>query len=398
MPDLFEGFPAHVRAVHVRHGMANVFGERGEGREQNDGAPPLDGGRRWLSAQFTVFGGNETLLQTAWSDTRALARDAAAARVDESCDGFFQWPEWSDTSPWLSHAVAKIGWNPDALRDLEPALSDYARLRHGDRAEPYLAGFLPLLSDGNAPFMHPPRKRLLVPYFLAPESLKLLAEVRAGAARMGEALDGAPALYRRDYVDLLTWIGLRQAQVFEAAAYLAHLASDRDSSASACREAEATWRGLRDVLAQSPDLSLVSSARGLSRVGPLSATAVDSLWTLGCDFYNGYPLVLSPEAIELVYLPQLGALRSRIESAAESGVVCALDEPGWFWHDFPDRRWADSVRRLPSEDASRFEEEIRSRLRAALADTPPGPASSLSLEWLAASLPSPVAEPPLLPS
>jgi hypothetical protein len=398
MPDLFEGFPSSVKAVHVRHGMANVFGERGEGREQNDGAPALTGGRRWLSAQFTVFGGNETLLQTGWSDARDLARDAATARTDGACEGFFQWPEWSDTSPWLSHVVARIAWDPEALRELEPALSEYARVRHRERAEPFLAGFLPLLSDGNARFMHPPRKRLLVPYYLSPESLKLLTDVRSGARTMAEALDGASALYHRDYVDLLAWVGLRQAQVFEATFYLAHRDSDRESAARACGEAETTWSGLRELLAQSSDRSLVSSVRGLSRIGALSATVVDSLWTLGCDFYGGYPLVLSPEAIELVYLPQLAALRSRIESAAESGVVCSLDEPGWFWHDFPDRRWADSVRRLPSEDDSRFEEEMRSRLRVALADTPPGGASSPSMEWLAAPLPFPVAEPPLLPS
>lgn len=397
-PDLFEGFPSNVRAVHVRHGMANVFGDRGEGREQSDGGPSLKGGRRWLSAQFTVFGGNETLLQTGWSDARALARDAAAARVDGSCEGFFQWPEWSDTSPWLSHAVARIAWNPDGFRELEPALSDYARARHGDRAKGYLAGFLPLLREGNARFMHPPRKRLLVPYFLAPESLRLLEEVRAGARTMMEGLEGASSLYYRDFVDLAAWIGLRQAQVFEAAAYLAHVDFDRTFSASACRQAEATWSGLRDLLLRSPELSLVSSARGLSRVGPLSTGVVDSLWTRGCDFYNGYPLVLSPEAIELVYLPQLEALRARLESGAES-----LDGPGWFWHDFPDRRWAESVRRLPTEDASRFEGEMRTRLRSALAGSapghaaPPSPPSPPSMDWLAAPLPPPVEEPPDLP-
>jgi hypothetical protein len=398
VPDLFEGFPSNVRTVHVRHGMANVFGDRGEGREQKDGAPPLEGGRRWLSAHFTVFGGNETLLQTGWSDARALAQDAVAARADGRCEGFFQWPEWSDTSPWLSHAVAKIAWNPDELRELEPALSGYARARHGSRAERYLAGFLPLLRDGNARFMNPPRKRLLVPYFLAPQSLKTLDEVRTGARSMSEALEGASSLYDRDFVDLVAWIGLRQAQVFEAAAYLAHVDFDRESSASAVRQAESTWNGLRDVLSQSPELSLVSSARRLPRVGPLSTDVVDSLWTLGCDFYNGYPLVLSPEAIELVYLPQLEALRLRIENAGESGLVCALDEPGWFWHDFPDRRWADSVRRLPSEGASWFEEEIRSRLRAALGGGAPAPASRPSMDWLAAPLPSPLSEPPGLPS
>lgn len=395
--DLFAGFPSNVRAVHVRHGMANVFGDRGEGREQTDGAPPLEGGRRWLSAHFTVFGGNETLLQTGWSDARALARDAATASADGSCEGFFQWPEWSDTSPWLSHAVARIAWNPDELRELEPALSAYARARHGDRAERYLGGFLPLLRDGNARFMHPPRKRLLVPYFLAPESLKLLADVRAGVLAMGEALEGASSLYHRDFVDLASWSGLRQAQVFEAAAYLAHVDGKREVAADACRHGEAAWRGLRDVLSQSPELSLVSSARGLSRVGELSTGVVDSLWTLGCDFYNGYPLVLSPEAIELVYLPQLAALRLCIEGADQSGLVCFLDEPGWFWHDFSDRRWADSVRRLPSEDASRFEEEMRSRLRTALGGAAPA-APRPAMDWLAAPLPSPVSEPPGLPS
>jgi len=212
-----------------------------------------------------------------------------------------------------------------------------------------------------------------------------------------EALEGASKLYERDFVDLLAWVGLRQAQVFEAAAYIAHLDLDRESSASACRQAEATWSGLRDLLSQSPELSIVSSARGLSRVGELSTTVIDSLWTLGCDFYNGYPLVLSPEAIELVYLPQLAALRERIESAEQSSLVCTLDEPGWFWHDFPDRRWADSVRRLPSEDASRFENEMRSQLRTALAGAGPGPVASHSMEWLETLLPSPVEEPPALP-
>jgi hypothetical protein len=192
---------------------------------------------------------------------------------------------------------------------------------------------------------------------------------------MGDALEGAPALHRRDYVDLLAWIGLRQAQVFEAASYVAHVGSDRESAARACGEAEATWSGLRDLLAQSPELSLLSSVRELSRIGALSAAVVDSLWTLGCDFYDGYPLVLSPEAIDLVYLPQLGALRSRVESAAESGVVCALDGPGWFWHDFP-RSAVGGLRSAASlEDASRFEEEMRARLRAAVDDTLTGQAS-----------------------
>ncbi len=389
VPDLFEGFPENVRAVHVRHGMANVFGDRGEGREQKDGPPSLDGGRRWLSAQFTVFGGNETLLQTAWSAALSLSRDASAARTDGNCEGFFQWPEWSGTSPWLSHAVARISWNPETLRDLEPEISRYAKLRHGERAERFLAGFLPLLRDGNARFMSTPRKRLLVPYFLAPECLKTLSEVRAGAQLMNEALEGASDLYRRDLFDLIAWTGLRQAQTFEAAAYLAHVDGKRESSTDFLSRAKATWNGLRDVLSQSPVLSLVSSARELERVGELSGQVEDSLWTLGCDFYNGYPLVLSPEAIELVYLPQLEAFRTRLESG-----VTSLADPGWFWHDFPDRRWADSVRRLPAEDPARFEGEMRERLREALRGGAAAPPSTYSLDWLEVPLPSPVSEPP----
>ncbi|MFQ5655206.1 MAG: hypothetical protein ACE5GW_10820, partial [Planctomycetota bacterium] len=66
VPDLFESFPENIRAVHIRHGMANVFGERGEGREQADGRPDLPRGRKWLSGQFTVFAGNEASLRTAW--------------------------------------------------------------------------------------------------------------------------------------------------------------------------------------------------------------------------------------------------------------------------------------------------------------------------------------------
>jgi hypothetical protein len=386
--DLFQGFPSNVRAVHVRHGMANVFGERGEGREQPDGAPSLDPGRRWLSAQFTVFGGNETLLQTGWSDAGSLAKDALASSTDPGCEGFFQWPEWSDTSPWLSHAIARISWSPRAA----PALWDYARARHGERAGPFLAAFQPLLASGNARFMNPPRKRLLVPYFLAPESLETLSAVRAGVRIMSEALEDAPPLFLRDFTDAAAWAGLRQAQVFEAAAYLAHGEGKRDVSAEAGRHAEAAWLGVRDLLSQDPERSLVSSAGALRSIGELSTRAVDSLWTLGCDFYNGYPLVLSPEAIELVYLPQLERLRAGMESEPRF----ALEAPGWFWHDFPERRWADSVRRLPSEDASRFEEVMRSRLRAALAGgvTPLSPWPSM--DWLSAPLPPPLSEPPAL--
>jgi hypothetical protein len=355
LPELFAAFPSNVRAVHVRHGMANPFGDRGKGREQKDGAPSLPPGRKWLSAQFTVFGGNETLLQTPWSDASALARDASASLEDPLCEGFFQWPEWSGTSPWLSHAVAKIAWDPSELSDLDAALARYARARHADRADAFLAGFLPLMRDGNARFTYPPRKRLLVPYLLAPECRELLATVRAGAVRMRDELEGSSALYRRDFVDLVAWVGLRQAQVFEA----------EDSF----DRAERTWIALARILATVPELSIVASASALSSVGELSARAEDSLWTLACDFYRGYPLVLSPEAIELVYLPQLNALRGGV-----------LEDPGWFWHDFPRPYDADSVRKLPAEDAGELEREMRARLRKALHGDPPAGGGSRSFD------------------
>jgi hypothetical protein len=196
--------------------------------------------------------------------------------------------------------------------------------------------------------MHPPRKRLVVPYYSSPESITLLDAVRDGARTMSRRLDGASSLFQRDFLDLLTWIAVRQAQVFEAEAMFP--------------EAKETWMVLRDALTLVPELSIVESVRSLSRGGALSRHAENSLWTLACDFYHGYPLVLSPEAIELVYVPQL-------DSARTGG----LDEPGWFWHDFPEPGWADSVRKLPAEDAEEFEREIRSRLGTALSG--PEPAS-----------------------
>ena len=90
IPELFETFPPEVRAVHIRHGMADVFADVSAGREQPDGRAELPADRKWLSGQFTVFGGNETLLQTGWSAAAALASDARASVQDESCEGFFQ--------------------------------------------------------------------------------------------------------------------------------------------------------------------------------------------------------------------------------------------------------------------------------------------------------------------
>ncbi|HXV61717.1 MAG TPA: hypothetical protein VEK15_13545, partial [Vicinamibacteria bacterium] len=380
IPDLFQGFPSNVRAAHIRHGMADVFGDRGAGREQSDGRPGLVEDTLWLSGQFTVFGGNETGLQTAWCDAKALTRDATASS-QSSAEGYFQWPEWSNTSAWLAHVVAKLAWRPK-----EPSVAHYAERRHGERAGTFLAAFGPLVRDGNAKFMHPPRKRLLVPYFNAPESLELLESVRAGARAMLEVLEGAPSMFRRDFLDIVAWVGLRQAQVLECDAYLRHVEGEDVSF----DHAETTWRTLAAAMASSPDLSIVASTRDLARMGPISSRLEDSIWNLACDFYNGYPLVLSPEAIELVYLPQLEALRK----ATAAGGPVVLEAPGWFWHDFPDLAWADCVRKLPGEDAAAFEREMRARLGA----DPPTMREAPELEtFLTLPLPEPRSDPPTLP-
>ena len=64
----------------------------------------------------------------------------------------------------------------------------------------------------------------------------------------------------------------------------------------------------------------METARSAARNGPLSDHVVQSFWMNACDFYGGYPLVLSPEAIELVYLEQLAAFRADLVSAAESST------------------------------------------------------------------------------
>ena len=108
--------------------MGGVFGDRGQGREQVDGAAALPSDRRWLSGQFTVFGGNETLMQTPWSDAEELARDAQASLADGRCEGYFQWPEWCDTSPWISHVISRLAWAPTSFSARETRT---ARVRAG---------------------------------------------------------------------------------------------------------------------------------------------------------------------------------------------------------------------------------------------------------------------------
>ena len=368
LPDLFEALPGDVRAAHIRHGMGGMFADRGVGREQSDGRPNLPPEQRWLAGQFTVFSGADTLPQTTWSDASSLARDARAAAADPYCEGYFRWPEWSDTSPWLADAIRSLAWNP-ATFGADPALRAYARQRHGANADAFLAGFATLVAAGNARFMATPRKRLLVPYFLDPNELTHLTAVRNGLQAMAEVLSRPGAsgpLFQRDLIDVLSWTAVRQAHVLEAGSFVAFRAQDPASVVASVRAAQTTWSILRTVLDHVPELSLVETARSVARTAPVSDRAVDSFWTLGCDFYNGYPLVLSPEAVELVFLDQCGRLGQALTNGLEAGNASPLATPGWFWHDFPDPVWADLVLELPREDADHFEQTMRARFREAV--------------------------------
>ena len=367
LPDLFADLPTNVKATHIRHGMGGLFTDRGVGVEQADGKPNLPSEQRWLSGQFTVFGGNETLLQTAWSDANSLARDARAAAVDSTCEGYFQWPEWSNTSPWVSHVIRSLAWKPMTFRG-DSELQRYARVRHGEQAEGFLAAFAPLLNAGNAKFVATPRKRLLVPYFLSKAERELLEAVANGLQVMSQDLSHFPSsrLFQRDLLDVLSWTAVRQAQVFEAAAYQAFQERNEPEVAMAIESAKMTWSILRTVLAQAPELSIIETARAAVKVGPISKNALNSFWTLGCDFYNGYPLVLCPEAIELVYLDQSGKLGQTLLAAIQNNNTEPLEKPGWFWHNFSDSTWADTVRVLPREDTFHFENSMRTQLAEAL--------------------------------
>jgi hypothetical protein len=379
VPDLFAALPAGVHAAHIRHGMGGVFDDRGQGREQGDGRPPLPAGRRWISGQFTVFGGNEISLQTPWSDAQALARDARASAADPACDGYFQWPEWSDTSPWLSHVIARLAWAPDAFGTVESEVRAYARARHGHRAEAFLAGVLPILRAGPARFTSTPRKRLVSPYRLSAESLALAEAVRAGARTMAAAMGSGEAspLFDRDVTDVCEWLGIHQAQVFEADAYRRHRTGDQAGALEALAIADATWQALGRLLAAIPERSILDAAARAAETGEASSRFVESFWVNACDFYNGYPLVMGPEAIELVYRPQLAEWRRLMVEAGARRQPMTLEAPGWFWHDFPDPAWADGVRKLPSEDAAAFEQTMRARLRRVLASAPRRPSSGV---------------------
>lgn len=368
LPDLFEELPGDVRAAHIRHGMGGMFADRGVGREQSDGRPNLPPEQRWLAGQFTVFSGADTLPQTTWSDASSLARDARAAAADPYCEGYFRWPEWSNTSPWLADAIRSLAWDP-ATFGADRALQAYARQRHGANADAFLAGFATLVMAGNARSMATPRKRLLAPYFLDADALTHLTAVRNGLRAMADALSRPVApgpLFHCDLVDVLSWAAVRQAHVLEAASYVAFRAQDPAGVVASIRSAQTTWSILRTVLDYVPELSLVETARSVARTAAISGRAVDSFWTLGCDFYNGYPLVLSPEAVELVFLDQCGRLGRALADALEVGNTTPLATPGWFWHDFPDPAWADLVLELPREDADHFEQAMRLRFQEAV--------------------------------
>lgn len=370
LPDLFANLPRDIRAAHIRHGMGGVFSERPVGREQSDGAPTLPAGQRWLSGQFTVFSGSESGLQTQWCNAAALARDARTAAQDERCEGFFQWPEWSGTSPWVSHVITVLSWNPHRF-ELESALEAYASSRHGRLAQTFLDGFRPLFSAGNARFVSTPRKRMVNAHALARGEVAVLERVRRGLAAMGQALAGegaTQALFVRDTVDLACWVGGRHIQALEAAAYREFTNADRTALTRDIQAALRCWTALGQLTGAVPDLSLASTARAMAAEAPLSSDPVAWFFERGCDFYHGYPLILSPEAIELAYAPQCQRLGQVLQTALESGQRQPLARPTWFWHDFPDPKWADAVRLVPREDETDFATAMRARLRTAFAD------------------------------
>jgi len=348
---IFDKLQPDVHACHVRHGMGGLFDDVGRGREQHGKGPAWDARKRWW-VPFTVFSAGEMQVQTAWSDAAALVADAEQAR--EKAVGMVRWAEWSATSPWLCHVVARQGWAASAL-DVGAELRRYAQLRHGPRAQAYLAGFEPLWAGGNARIAHTPRKRLVVPWYASDGQRAFLARVRAGLKTMAAGLAGPSSpLFDRDLIDLAIWVAWRQAHTLEAAAYAA-----RDPAP--LTGALKTWDVLHRLLAQQPERSLLATVRAVAAEAPLSAGAEKWLWW-GTNFYHGYALALTPLSVELVYRKQCAALQHRLSR----GVTEELPAPKWFWHNL-DKAEEAGVRRLPAIDAAEFEKTVKARFTAALA-------------------------------
>ena len=369
VPELFGALPGDVRAAHIRHGMGGMFDDIGAGREQPDGRPDISAERRWLSGQFTLFSGNETLVRTAWSDAAALRAAARAAAADPTCEGYFQWPEWTATSPWLSEVIARLAWDPDGFEDgFEPdgALARYARARHGNDADLVLRGFRPLFAAGAERIMVTPRKRVVRPYLLSADELSLLAAVRDGVRDLWRDWPASSTrLLQRDFCDLVNWTAVRQAQVFEAAAYVGCLVGDRSAVQPFLAHAFEAWDVARALLAQVPELTILGAARRMAETAPLADGALDTFWVQACDFYKGYPLVLGPESVELVFVEQSRRFGAVLDAALDTGTPPSLPAPGFFWHDFPDPTWADLVVGMPPEDSASFESAMRDRLAEA---------------------------------
>ena len=369
VPKLFAALPDRVEAVHIRHGMGKIFTSSPEGREQSYGsAADMPTPRKWLSAQFTVFGGHETLLQTAWSDPRALAKDARACAKDPLCGGFFQWPEWAATSPWLSQIISELGWDPVQFESAD-ALHRYARQRHGvgEKRDAFLRAFTVLIKAGNASFMATPSKRLLVPYLLERNQhgllLALKTELRGMVKVMGEAPESP--LFDRDVIDLALLVGVKLAHSWEVAGCVCFANDNREGAQDAANEALRTWDELEAMLEEVPSRSLAQTVGAMASEGPLD-NLLES-FIADTFFYKGYPLVWSPEGIRGAYRPQCLALLKEFKTAADAQALPTFSRDAkWFWRDFPDSSWTEGVRLMPDIDQENFKKMLTSELAAAI--------------------------------
>lgn len=369
LPGIFAELPEGVRAMHIRHGMGGVFADRGAGREQQPGKPDV-GARRWIEGQFTVFGGNESWPRSAWGhDPETLVGQARAAAADPTCDGFFAWPEWAAASPWTADLLARLAWDPQRVGAAQ-ALTEYGHRRHGDRITLFQAAWEPLVDAGDARFMETPLARRIVPWFASPPALRALKLARSGLRQATAGLPKEPLpLLERDLADALLWVGRRQAQVLEAQAWIAAVGERPEEARAFSEAALRSWGQVLSVLQAIPELSLVRSLAVLAGGGGLSERAVDVFLTQSVGFYGGYPLAMSPEAVEFVCLPQSRRLADHI-AALTPGGPALLPDPGWFWHDFPAIEggdWADAVRKLPGSDDG-VERALRGLLEDAVAN------------------------------